>query len=130
MNLSGVGLSAYEVAGMKATLSSLPPDADTSTSVVFYTSGARAYNPGAGTSSYSETSTTVSAWVSHLTLDEVQRIQGAQVGDAQILIRYADLATEPDTGDRCAIGAVQYRVYRVIRGPISSHFVVYVTRAA
>lgn len=115
---------------MIATASSLLADADTATTVTVYTSGARAYNPGSGSVSYNETPTSVQAWVSHLTLDQIAKINGAQVGDAQILIRYADLATEPDTGDRIAVGATDYRVYRVIRGPIASHFVCYVQRVA
>jgi len=130
MNTSGAGLSAYEVKGMVAISSSLLADADTATTVVFTTSGARSFNAATGQATYSETPTSVSAWFSDLSLEEVGKIQGAQVGDAQILIRYADLATEPDTGDRCSVGSVDYRVYRVIKGPINAHFVVYVQRVA
>ena len=130
MNVSGAGLSAYEMSGLTATLSALLPDADMSTTVVFVTSGARAINPRTGSVTYSETPTSVSAWVSDLSLEQVAKIDGAQVGDAQVLIRYADLATEPDTGDRFSIGSVDYRVYRVIRGPFRTHFCIYAQRVA
>lgn len=126
---ASIGLSAYELSGLTAVASSMLADVDTATSVVFTTAtGARAYDPRAGAATYGETDTTVSAWVSDLTLEQVGKIDGAQVGDCQILVRYADLTTAPDTGDRCRVGSIPYRVYRVVRGPVSTHFVIYAQR--
>jgi len=131
MNVSGVGLSAYEVVGMKAVVSSLVADVDTATEIVFVANtGGRAYDPGTGTVSYAETSTTVSGWLSALTLDQVGKIDGAQLGDVIALVRADDLTTEPDTGDRFSVGTTDYRIYRTVRGPLDTHFNLYAQRVS
>lgn len=126
MNTLDAGLSAYDVLGMTAVVSSLLADADLGVSVVYTSmSGARAYNPGSGTVSYGDTGTTFTGYLSPLDLRQVDRIDGAQLGDVQLLVRFADLAEAPAKGDRFVVGTTTHSVYRVVRGPLSSHWAVY-----
>lgn len=129
MNESATGLSTLDLASMARDASALLALSATATSVVVYqaTEG-RSYDPASGTASTAEAATTVSGWVSDLRLDEIERIQGAQVGDRKVLIRYADLTTAPTTADRLSIAGIDHRIYAVIRGPLDTHFVLYASR--
>jgi hypothetical protein len=128
MNESSVGFSAFDVADMARTVSGLLTSTPGTSITVYQATTGRSYDPASGTASAAETPTTVTGWASDLRLDEIERIQGAQVGDRKILIRFADLATAPTTADRIQIGGVDHRVYSVIRGPLDTHFVLYASR--
>jgi hypothetical protein len=131
MNAPHTGLSAFDIAHITSVVSSLVANANTTTEIVYTrTGGGRAYDPGSGTSSYTDATTTLSGCLSPLTLDEATRVDGAQVGDVQLLIRFADLTNEPATDDRFTAGTVPYRVYRVTRGPLDTHWCVFAHRAS
>jgi hypothetical protein len=124
-------IGAYDLADITRTVSSLLTDENTATEVVYVTNGgARAYDPGSGTSSYADATTTLSGWLSPLSLEHAMRVDGAQLGDVQLLIRFADLTSEPATDDRFTAGTVPYRVYRVTRGPLDTHWCVFAHRAS
>lgn len=128
MNAMSTGLSAYDVAGMASEVSALVGDADTATTVSFVTNdGVRGFDAARGTSTYGETSTSVSAFLSELTLEQAERVD-MQLGAVAMLIRYADLATPPKTDDRFRAASVDYRVHRVVRGPLNTHWVIYAER--
>lgn len=126
MNVVGYGtLDDVATATLVADVAALCRDTDTGTSLTWIATGTRAYQPGSGTVDYAETRTTVTAWVSDLSLEQVQRIEGAQLGDVSVLIAFADLATAPATDDRFLVGTGtsqrRYAVYRAISGPLSTH---------
>jgi hypothetical protein len=124
-------IGAYDLADITRTVSSLLTDENTATEVAYVTNGGgRAYDPGSGTSSYTDATTTLSGWLSPLSLEHAMRVDGAQLGDVQLLIRFADLTSEPATDDRFTAGTVPYRVYRVTRGPLDTHWCVFAHRAS
>ena len=126
MNSLSAGMSARDVADMAAIVSSLVTDADTATEVVYLTNGGgRVYDPATGQASYADTATTLSGWLSPLTLDEVAKVDGAQVGDVQLLVAFSSLTSEPATGDRFTVGTAPHNVYRVTRGPLDTHWCVF-----
>jgi hypothetical protein len=130
VNTLGPGLmDDVQLAGIIADVSSFITDADTATTITWFNSGTeRGYDPGAGSVAYGETSTSLSVWLSDLTLDRNAPPE-AQVGDVQVLIRASDLATSPATSDRFHSGSTAYSVYRAVSGPVSSHFLVYAHRS-
>ena len=130
MNACDAGLSALDISGMSAVVSSLLTAPDMATSITYQTNaGARSYDPGSGTSSYAEEPTTFSGWLSPLTIDQVAKVDGAQLGDVQLLIPRASLAAEPAPDDRFTVGTALYRLYRVTRGPLATHWCVFAHRA-
>ena len=130
MNSLSAGLGALDVSGMSAVVSSLLTAPDMATSVTYQTNGgARAYDPKSGTASYAEEPTVLSGWLSPLTVDQVAKVDGAQLGDVQLLIPVAALTGEPAPDDRFTVGTALYRLYRVIRGPLDTHWCVFAHRA-
>jgi hypothetical protein len=130
MNVIGTGLiDDWGLASLVADVSAFITDADTATSIQWHNSGTtRGYDPKAGTVAYTETNTTISVWLSDLTLDRNAPPE-AQIGDVQVLIRHADLTTAPTTSDRFLSGSTPYQVYRCVSGPVSTHFLVYAHRS-
>jgi hypothetical protein len=128
---SATTLDAQELAAMVADVSGLIGDVDTRTTIVFVVPGARAYDPGSGTVSYAETSTSVSAFVSDVVLDR-KAPEGAQVGDVQALIAYGALATRPEANARFRIAtgdrAGTYAVYSATSGPFDTHYLLHAHR--
>jgi hypothetical protein len=130
VNSLSAGLSTYDIGGLTAVVSSLLTAPDMATSVTYQTNaGARSYDPGSGTSSYAEEPTVLSGWLSPLTLDQVAKVDGAVLGDVQFLIPLAALPSAPATDDRFTVGTALYRLYRVIRGPLATHWCAFAHRA-
>ena len=129
MNMIGPGLvDNITLASIVADVASVMHDTDTAATVTFVRTGARAFNPATGTVDYTETTTSVSAFVGDIELGPRAPL-GAQVGDVKILIAYADLTTAPDTNDRLTIGGKRYAVYASTSGPLSTHFYLFAHRA-
>jgi hypothetical protein len=130
VNSLSAGLSSFDVSGMATVVRSLVTDADTATEVVYHTNGGgRAYDPATGQASYGDTATTLSGWLSPLSLEQVAKVDGAQVGDVQLLIAFDDLATPPTTADRFTVGTAGHNVYAVTDGPLDTHWCVFAHRA-
>lgn len=123
MNTIGAGtLTARELSAVLVDARALVSDADTGTAVVYYPSGTRAYDPGAGTVSYGDAGVSLTAHVGPVDLDA---IEGARVGDVALIVSAALLTAAPAVGDRFTAGGVAYAVYAAQTGPLSSHYTAY-----
>ena len=126
MNLTSAGLSAFDAVGIRRVVRSLVTDADNGAqSLTWYTRGETVYNPGAGTSTTAETATSVTAFVGPVSAKEVETIEGAKVGDVQVLTDIATLATV-NVGDRFTDSSdAKWAVYLTTSSPLSSHHLCY-----
>lgn len=123
MNTLGAGtLDARELAAVLVDARALVADADTGTAVVYYPTGTRAYDPGAGTVSYGDAGVSLTAHVGPVDLDA---IEGARVGDAALLVSASLLTAAPVVGDRFTAGGAAYAVYAAQTGSLPSHHTAY-----
>lgn len=126
MNQLGAGtLSDLELILLRVDASALIQDADTGRSVVLKRQGVRSFSPEAGRVSYTETSTTVTAWRSVVTEDEGQ----VRKGDVRWLVRSADLSETPQPDDRVVDGSETWTVYQVDIDPIAATISLFSRRA-
>jgi hypothetical protein len=131
MNLpAATTLGAIAIAALQRDVAGLIADADTATTLVFTAPGARAFNPGSGTVTYTDTTTSVTAFVSDV---DIRRAPpGTQAGDVQVLVAYGDLPTRPETNARFRIEtgdrAGAYSVQSVTDGPFDTHYLLFARR--
>lgn len=131
MNSIGSGvMDDVTLAGIVADVESVIHDTDTGTSVTFYASTSRSYDPASGVVSDAETATTVTAWVGDLTVREVGSVQGARAGDRHVLVAASDLSTAPLVDGRVVIGGVAHSIYHVESGPLSTHYHLYARKVS
>lgn len=131
MNAPATGLlDASQLASIVADVEGMLHDTDAGVELVWHTATSRAYNPGSGTADYAGDSTTLTAWLSDVTLNDLKH--GAQMGDVQALIAAGDLSATPDTNDRFTVasgsraGSYAVRVSR--SGPLATHHYLYAYR--
>lgn len=127
MNAIGAGLmDAVGLDSLVADVSALLSDADAASTVTYESrSGTtRTFDAASGTVAYTETPTTLTAYLSDLALTRANLEEGAMVGDVQLLATYASLTTAPAVGDRFLVGSIAYAVYAVTRGPLNTHYVI------
>ena len=120
-------LSTRELAELKADARALVTDGQTMTTLTVWSTGDRGYNPGGGTVTYADTSTSVSAFVAPLTAKEISALAGAKLGDVRALVSTAALSSA-SVDDREAIGTAQYRVLVVDSGPVDAYLTLTLSR--
>ena len=121
-------IDAGALAGIVATVAALCRSSATGVSVTLTVPGARAYDPATGTADYASTTTTVTAWVSDVSLMRSAPSE-AQAGDVTVLVAYGDLDAQPATGGRFTVAsgdrAGTSAIYKSGSGPLDTHYQIY-----
>lgn len=94
----------------------------TAVTVTWKQLGQSSYDPGSGTVSHSEESSTPQVWLSPITIES----KGAQVGDLRVLVPCTTLT--PKVGDRFLSGTDTWSVYKTETYPLSTYTVAWARR--
>lgn len=131
MNTASVGLSDFDALGITAVVRSLVTDTDNGAQAIRWLSrGAAAYNPGAGTTTVTETITDLTLFVGPISAKDAGGIQGAKVGDVQVMVDSASLGA-PAVDDRFIDAAdVVWSVYLVTSSPLPTHALCYARKVS